>query len=160
MFIRKILSIFTALLLLLSLAACEAERTSGQGMVLPAGDIEAGKANFINLGCIQCHSVAGAEPLEYESETVPMLLLGGKVRKVKTYGELVTSIVNPDHIVSPAYLEKLKPSENEGEVSTPMPSFNDEMTVAQLIDLITYLDSNYEKLMPDYVSHHHSFGAY
>lgn len=159
MFIRNLLSTLSALFLLLSLAACEPERTSGQGMVLPLGDIESGKASFVNLGCIQCHSVAGVEPLEYESETVPLLLLGGKVRKVKTYGELVTSVVNPEHIISPAYLQKLEVSENEGEVSTPMPSFNDEMTVAQLIDLVTYLDSNYEKLLPDYVSHH-SYGAY
>ena len=41
-----------------------------------------------------------------------------------------------------------------------MPSFNDEMTVAQLIDLVTFLDSHYEKMLPDYISQHHNYGAY
>jgi mono/diheme cytochrome c family protein len=159
MFIRNLLISLSGIFLLLCMTACEPERQSGKGLVLPPGDIESGKATFVNLGCVQCHSVAGAEPLEYESETVPMLLLGGKVRKVKTYGELVTSIVNPEHIISKVYLDKIKSSETDGEVTTPMPTFNDEMTVAELIDLVTFLDSNYEKLLPEYVSHH-SFGAY
>jgi L-cysteine S-thiosulfotransferase len=152
--------ILSCFALLLSLAGCTPERTSGTGLVLPIGDIESGKATFVNLGCVQCHSVAGAQPVEYETDTVPMLLLGGKVRRVKTYGELVTSIINPEHVISPAYLAKIKTNESDGAVSTPMPSFNDEMTVAQLIDLVTYLDSNYEKLLPDYISHHHGFGNY
>ncbi len=150
----------SSLFLLLSMSACEPERASGRGLVLPKGSIESGKASFINLGCIQCHSVAGPEALEYEQDTVPMLLLGGKVHRVKTYGELVTSIINPEHIISQAYVNKMKSNEVEGQIPTPMPSFNDEMSVAQLIDLVTFLDSNYEKLLPEYVSRRHGYGAH
>ena len=45
-------------------------------------------------------------------------------------------------------------------MTTPMPPFDDEMTVAQLIDLVTFLDSHYEKMLPDYVSQRHNYGAY
>jgi L-cysteine S-thiosulfotransferase len=150
----------SCLFLLLLLSACEPERTSGKGLVLPVGNIESGKASFVDLGCVQCHSVAGVDIPEYEGESTVMLLLGGKVRRVKTYGELVTSIINPNHILSQNYLDSINSSESEGEITTPMPSFNDEMTVAQLIDLVTFLDSHYEKMMPDYVSQHHNYGAY
>ena len=148
------------LVLLFFMSACEPERTSGKGLVLPAGSVESGKATFVNLGCVRCHSVAGVESPEYDGESTILLLLGGKVHQVKTYGELVTSIVNPAHIISPAYLDKIQSSETEGEITTPMPSFNDEMTVAQLIDLVTFLDSSYEKMLPDYVSQRHMYGAY
>ena len=152
--------IASCLFLLLLLSACEPERTSGKGLVLPVGSVESGKASFVDLGCVQCHNVAGVDTPEYEGESTVMLLLGGKVRQVKTYGELVTSITNPNHIISQHYLDSIKSSESEGEMTTPMPSFNDEMTVAQLIDLVTFLDSHYEKMLPDYVSHRHNYGAY
>ncbi|MFT7460848.1 MAG: sulfur-oxidizing protein SoxX [Planctomycetota bacterium] len=147
-----------SLFLLFFMSACETERTSGKGLVLPEGSVESGKASFVDLGCTQCHSVAGVNSLKYEGETKPMLLLGGKVGKVKTYGELVTSVVNPDHVISPVYLKKLRSNESEGDITTPMPSFNDEMTVAQLIDLVTFLDAQYEILIPEYVSHRHGYG--
>ena len=146
--------------ILFGLIACEAERRSGKGLVLPQGSVESGKASFVDLGCIQCHSIAGATTLDIDGESEPLLLLGGKVRKVKTYGELVTSIVNPNHIISPEYLKKVPKPVNVREFVTPMPSFNDEMTVAQLIDLVTYLDAQYEKALPEYVSHHHGNYAY
>ncbi len=157
---RSCLVSLIALFLILVMSACENERTSGKGLVLPAGSIESGKATFVNLGCIQCHRVADVDIPEYDGDSKIMLLLGGKVRRVKTYGELVTSIINPNHVISPVYLNSIQSSENAGEISTPMPSFNDEMTVAQLIDLVTFLDAHYEKLLPDYVSQHHNYGAY
>lgn len=149
-----------SLLLLLTLSACEAERTSGKRLVLPVGDVDTGKATFVNLGCIQCHGIKGVEMPEYEDETEKMLLLGGEIRKVKTYGELVTSIVNPNHIISSEYLKTVEKPVNVREMESPMPSFNDEMTVAQLIDLITFLDAQYKVTMPDYVSSNHNWGAY
>ncbi len=157
---RSFIVALCSLVFLLGLSACEPERTSGKGLVLPEGNVEDGRASFVDLGCIYCHSIPDVDTPGFDGESEPMLLLGGKVRKVKTYGELVTSIVNPEHIISPAYLEKVKSSEVEGELSSPMPSFNNEMTVSQLIDLVTFLDSHYEKLLPEYVSHRHGYGAY
>ncbi len=153
--------IFSSLFLLVFMSACEPQRTSGKGLVLPEGSIENGKMAFIELGCIRCHQVAGVDTPPYDGESTILLLLGGKVRQVKTYGELVTSIVNPNHIISPAYLDKLKSVEKvTAEITSPMPTFNDVMTVAQLIDLVTFLDSHYEKMLPDYINSYQTYGAY
>ena len=121
-----LLTIFSMLVL----NACTPERTSGKGLVLPEGTIEDGKATFVNLGCIYCHSVANVELDTVEGEPEPLLLLGGKVQKVKTYGELVTSIINPQHVISPAYIDKMKAKQGDVEVESIMPTFNDEMTVS------------------------------
>ncbi|NKB38708.1 MAG: cytochrome C [Gammaproteobacteria bacterium] len=158
---QNLLSIALSIALsLFFLSACTPERTSGKGLHLPEGNIEDGKATFVNLGCVYCHAIPNVELALPEEDLEPLLLLGGKVQKVKTYGELVTSIVNPQHVISPAYLEKLKEREAGVEVNSIMPTFNDDMTVSQLIDLVTFLDSNYEKLMPQYVSMRHGYGAY
>jgi len=70
-----------------------------------------------------------------------MLELGGTVMYSKTYADLVTSIINPNHIVSDEYLDTL-PRDTRGKARTVMP-FQDQMTVAQLIDLVTFLNSRY-----------------
>ena len=161
--LTKITACILSLCCLVFIGGCEAERTSGKGLVLPEGTVEDGKATFVNLGCVYCHAVPDVElgSPDFAIEEEPLLILGGKVQKVKTYGELVTSIINPEHVISPVYLEKIKSSEIEGQdADTPMPNFNNEMTVSQLIDLVTFLDSHYEKLLPDYISHRHGYGAY
>ena len=160
MTIKDISIILFSLGIMVLLNACTPERTSGKGLVLPEGTVEDGKATFVNLGCVYCHSVANVELENVEGEPEPLLLLGGKVHKVKTYGELVTSIINPQHVVSPAYVDKMKAKQGDVEVESIMPTFNDEMTVSQLIDLVTFLDSHYEKLLPTYVSYRHGYGAY
>jgi len=142
-----------------TLAGCERERTSGAGLVLPPGDIEAGKSAFVDLGCNRCHTVAGAELPAFDGETTIGLQLGGKVLVVKTYGELVTSIINPEHIVSPQYRRMVSEAAQGAEVRSLMPDYNSSMTVSQLIDLVTFLDSRYQKLEP-YYSNNRSSGIY
>ena len=105
------------------------------------GSIEAGRQAFVALQCHQCHSVSGVALPAYESESPVRLELGGEVAYVKTYADLVTSIVNPNHVVSEAYLRQLPAGERRAAQSV-MP-FNEEMTVAQLIDLVTFLNSRY-----------------
>ena len=147
--IKTLIVTLTAVCLLLG--ACEQPRTSGRNLVLPKGDVVDGKAVFVNLGCVQCHSIANTDmPLDAGAPE-PLLVLGGKVNRVKTYGELITSIINPAHVVSPEYVARMKDREAGGEVATPMPTFNDHMTVSELIDLVTFLDSHYELVIPDYV---------
>ncbi len=53
----------------------------------------------------------------------------------------MTSIVNPNHVLSDEYLRQLPPGERRAAQSV-MP-FNEQMTVAQLIDLVTFLNSRY-----------------
>lgn len=146
---------FTVLLLVLSsiffVSGCERGRLSGKGLYLPKGDIEKGRQAFIDMKCYRCHTVAGVELPAVEHETTIALELGGEVVRVKSYGELVTSIVNPTHVVSRKYLDSLGELAKEGKIESPMPVFNDKMTVSQLINLVAFLDSRYQKMVPYYI---------
>ncbi|PAY18155.1 cytochrome C [Rhodopirellula sp. SM50] len=107
---------------------------------MPEGDAERGKATFVALQCNACHTVDGVELDASVSEDVTTVALGGKKGYVVTYGDLVTSIINPSHRFALGY----KSDEiQEGEVSK-MRSYNDEMTVTQLADLVTFLQQHYE----------------
>lgn len=119
--------------------ACEVGPQSGRGLRLPDGDIVRGERAFLALGCGSCHYVAGTAVPERNPSDVTVML-GGVVTRVESYGELVTSIINPSHEISGWY-----PREQvaRGEASK-MENFNDQMTVAQLIDLTAFLQSRYE----------------
>ena len=105
-------------LLLSALVGCATDPKSGWGFTLPAGDAERGKATFVALQCNACHTVDG----------------------VVTYGDLVTSIINPSHRFALGYQSD---EIQEGDVSK-MRLYNDEMTVTQLADLVTFLQQHYE----------------
>lgn len=138
-----------ALLLVTALAACSEDRPPVEGFVLPDGDIEQGKAAFVQLGCPQCHTVADSDIKQPEDPDF-QVRLGGRLIQVEHYGDLLTSIVNPNHRVAPQMrLQEESGSEgaggNEGPVS-PMPDFTGDMTVAQLIDIVEFLHSKYTQL--------------
>ena len=122
---------------------CEVGPQSGRGLRLPAGNLQAGEVAFAELGCGQCHSVKGT-PSSSATEGAELdVVLGGEVTRVHSYGELVTAIVNPSHRIA-------RRNQEEGAVvggisRMELENFNDRMTVAQLIDLVTYLQSKYER---------------
>lgn len=135
------------------LSACGGDRKSGRGLSLPEGDAVRGRLVFIDMGCTRCHTIPGAGLPDYAGESPVQVALGGEVLLVKTYGELITSITNPDHVVSAKYLDQLRDIVNtgeSGEIHTIMPNFNDRMTVSQLIDVVTFLDNQYTVRQPDY----------
>jgi mono/diheme cytochrome c family protein len=102
---------------------------------LPDGDAKKGEQAFLDLKCHRCHRVEGfASPAPEQFN----LLLGGETAQVKTYGQLVTSIINPSHVLSERYQREL----NAGPGS-PMPSYANEMTVGQMIDLVAFLQRRY-----------------
>ena len=130
--------------LLITASGCSPGPQSGKGFTLPAGNVEAGKTVFTAHSCQQCHRVAGVEqPPEEEREMdIP---LGGEVHRISTYGELVTSIINPSH--------KLARGHREGDVigdgESVMQNYNDVLTVSELIDLVAFLQSKYSIRPPD-----------
>lgn len=133
---------------LLVLQSCQDPAVKmGRGFRLPEGDAEKGKAAFIDLRCNECHTVAGVDLPKSETPPGFTVELGGEVRKVKSYGELVTAITQPQHIVAPEYLATLEKAKRDG-VSSPMPDFNDRMTVSQLADIVTFLHAHYQKAPP------------
>ncbi len=138
-------SLFAQVLLssLLMLAGCDSGPKSAKGFALPDGDVEKGKTVFMELKCHACHKVNGIEQLQTNGEPELSIVLGGEVTRISTYGELVTSVINPSHRLAKGY--PLAMIQKGGE--SRMTNYNKVMTVEQLIDLVAFLQSNY-KLKP------------
>ncbi|MDH3691953.1 MAG: cytochrome c [Gammaproteobacteria bacterium] len=105
------------------------------------GSIAEGQRAFVALECHQCHAVNGVALPIYEGESPLTIELGGNIVYAKTYADLVTSIINPDHAISEEYLRRL-PRDARRDAASLMP-LKDQMTVAQLIDLVMFLNSRY-----------------
>jgi sulfur-oxidizing protein SoxX len=110
------------------------------GFSLPNGDEAMGKAAFVKYRCADCHTIVGMDDLRQGLEPFMTLPLGGRTEQLKTYEELVTSIINPSHVISPNLAGK--------DVSvggrSKMPNYNQAMSVNELIDLVTFLEGQYE----------------
>lgn len=136
-------------LILLLLSACGEERPPVKGFILPEGDIAQGEQVFVDFNCHTCHSIPGVEFPESDFMPPFIVSLGGEVYRVKNYGELLTAVVNPDHIISPKYIAMLKSADRKAVIS-PMPYYGEHMTVAELIDLVEFLHAQYTRLQPEY----------
>jgi hypothetical protein len=123
------------------LASCDFGPNSGRGFSLPEGNVDKGRATFVELECNACHSIGDIEHVAGSEGPDINIKLGGQVTTVKTYGDLVTSVINPYHKTSRRYVTKNVATEG-GELK--MVVYNEIMTVQQLVDLVTYLESNYE----------------
>ncbi len=124
---------------------CAPDPKSGDGFTLPEGDPDQGRLTFTQLKCQACHTIRGIEFEESElsdSETPnqKMIALGGEKPYVTTYGDLVTSIINPSHRFAAGYTDE----EIKSDGVSKMRLYNDEMTITQLSDLVTFLESHYE----------------
>lgn len=117
------------------------------------GDIQRGQQAFASLECHQCHVVDGVDLPDYEGTRLFAVNLGGDLIFAKTYGDLVTSIINPDHVISDQYLGQLPVQARRSMSSSPM-YVKEEMTVAQLIDVVAFLNSRY-RLLPGYTEYYY-----
>lgn len=143
---KKFALISVVLAATFALGACDEDKVmSERGFRLPDGDAQAGRDTFIYLQCNQCHTVKGEElPAIPGSE--PYVELGGTLGHVRTYGELVTSIVNPSHKLASGYAKDIV---SEDGVSN-MYIYNDYMTVQELTDLVRFLQPHYDVAPPRY----------
>lgn len=131
--------------LMVAAGGCLPNSKSGRGFHLPEGDAMRGKTAFVTLNCVECHRVEGVE-LPAPEKRDYLLVLGGEVTRVRTYGELVTSIIHPQRSISPVPL-----TQGQQPVQTsPMKDLNATMTVRQLIDLATFLEPTYRKVVPEF----------
>ncbi|MEO1262502.1 MAG: cytochrome C [Bacteroidota bacterium] len=130
-------------IILLGLALIYGCQQQSQGFTLPPGGLEEGKLAFSTVGCDKCHSVGQIE-WKGNNEDVH-IRLGGKVASLKSYGELVTSIIHPNHKVA----RKHKDVAMDKMGISKMENFNQSMTVQELVDIVTFLQSEYELEPPD-----------
>lgn len=128
----------------LSTIGCGPNPKSGRGFVMPAGNAEKGKAAFVQLKCTDCHTV---DRVDLPAPATPVrmnVVLGGDVTRIRTYGELVTAIIHPPRNIS----EKLTHEPGKSPTASPMKDVNHEMTVAQMVDIVTFLQPTYRQLPP------------
>lgn len=148
------LACFT-LLGLAALAGCRTypDYTSDFRFPITKGDVNHGREAFVRLGCPQCHTVDGVTLTEYTGTPFINMPLGGELIFAKTYGDLMTSIINPDHIISDKYLQQLPPDQRKRSNVSPM-YLNPNMKVTELIDIVTFLNSRYS-LLPGYTEYYY-----
>jgi len=133
------LIVFVLLCGSLLISSCNSQ---ARGFALPEGDIEKGKVTYKRLACIECHSIPN---IEWKGGKDNLKIhLGGEVTSLKTYGDLVTSVINPSHKVASFYNQK---TSTEGGLSN-MKNYNEIMTVQELIDIVTFLQSEYQVISP------------
>lgn len=139
----------SAILMISALLAISGCNPQARGFALPPGDVEAGLETFVNLGCNACHSVQGKIAQVPGGDVNVHVVLGGEVSRVKTYGDLVTSIINPSHKLSRAN----DPDTIDEDGTSIMPNYNDMMTVQQMLDLTSMLQASYSLIPPRYTGH-------
>ena len=137
---------FRQSLVLLVAALAQGCQLELMGLKLLEGDAAAGKQVFVDRHCNDCHTVAD---VEYAESSVPVMymgkrttgkinvVLGGKNSSRRTQGELVTSVINPSHRISTSYERHL------ATTKSPMRTHNESMTVQNLVDLVTFLQAEF-----------------
>ena len=143
--VRSVLSlIFVGLV---ALGGCDRETMmSERGFRLPDGDPQAGREAFLYMQCHQCHSIKGVQLPGIPGQEPPYVELGGDVTMVKTYGDLVTSIINPTHKLARGYAKEVVAEHGESKMYV----YNHHMTVQELIDIVMFLQPHYDVVVPNF----------
>ena len=128
----------------MALAGCDFSLQSARTLRLPQGDAARGKVAFTALKCVECHTVTGVELPAPTAKPENVVALGGEVPRLRTVGDLLTSIIHPNYALS----DQWKRPAGQPVPKSPMRTVNDEMTVAQMIDLVTFLQPRYTRMVP------------
>lgn len=132
--------------LMLVTAGCTRSATSSAGFRLPDGNAADGREAFLYFECHQCHTISGEELPAIPLADAPYVVLGGPVTRVKTYGQLVTGIINPSHKLADGYAAEQVAEDGESN----MYSYTEFMTVQELTDLVVFLQPHYDIVSPKY----------
>jgi hypothetical protein len=136
------------------LFSCDLGPESTKGFSLPEGNNESGKMVLLKYQCLACHNIKGIQtPVDQKDNSEFSIRLGGKSIHVKTYADLLTSVINPSHKFARGY--KLDTIQSDG--ISKMTNYNDVMTVTELVNLVTFLQSNYE-LIPYRRTNYQNYG--
>jgi len=140
----KALAVLAMLLSAAALQAC-ASGWGGRGVHLPQGDALKGREAYVALRCHACHEIEGFDPPTPVVAST-RVRLGGQTARVKTYGDLLTSIANPSHRLARGY-----PQEAVAVDGVPLMTLirlNEVMTVQQLVDIAAFLQTEYDVVPP------------
>ena len=140
------LGLLIAIVCVVFTVACDTGPKSAAGFRLPDGNAEVGKQLFVQLECISCHAITGLELPQATQPSPVMVTLGGPVTRVKNYGQLVSSVINPSHKIIRGYPQDEVTVDGE----SIMQVYNETMTVQQLIDLVAFLQPQYRVIVPQY----------
>ena len=142
---RSILSLI--LVGFVALTGCDRETMmSEKGFRLPEGDPQAGREAFLYMQCHQCHTIKGVQLPGIPGQEPPYVELGGDVTMVRTYGDLVTSIINPSHKLASGYAKEVISEDGESK----MYFYNHHMTVQELVDIVMFLQPQYDVVVPNF----------
>lgn len=108
-------------------------------VVLPKGDVQAGRTAFQDLKCHACHRVSGESAF-----AAPIADLRGPdlnaLLQLQEPSDIAAAIIAPSHSLSVRTSEAVK-AELLKQGASPMGDFSRVMTVRQLADLLAYLRS-------------------
>lgn len=114
---------------------------AGWRFTLPNGDAAKGRAVFQKYECQYCHEVRGEDFPFAGVDYGPELSQMGPLHPLEYFAE---SVMNPNAVVGKQY--------RGPDGKSTMPSYNEKMTVQELIDLSAYLASLKPKGVPKSVT--------
>ena len=125
----------------------QAQESTVVPVTFPAGDPMEGKLVFAERLCTACHRVSDDPDFRTAGELMdgPDLALSSK----KSIGFLATAIIAPSHQIPAERATQEQPEDlvdfADSEGYSLMPSVNESLTVAELVDLLAYLSSTAEQ---------------
>jgi L-cysteine S-thiosulfotransferase len=124
-------------------AEVEMHHPKGWAFTMPKGDPTKGRAVFDKFSCYSCHEVRSENfsAPDGGQSVGPELSQMGPLHPLEYFTE---SIINPDAVASKKY--------RGPDGRSKMPSFNEDMTVQELIDLSAYLTALKPKNVPKFVT--------
>lgn len=150
--LQLIMFLTTCFLILLILSSCIDGVNSSRGFTLPPGNVEKGKIVFMDRQCLACHTLAKFDDPSIGKELTEPVALGGNITRIKTYADVVTSVINPSHRIA----KKYQSNDYQSDGVSKMQNYNDTITVTELIDLVTFLQPHYTLVK----FHHTEYGIY
>lgn len=110
--------------------------------MIPPGDSANGESIFLEQRCYRCHTLEGRELPDFDLPAKLKIHLGGDAHILWNRDEFGRAILNPEHVVSPQYQAiMIQAGDEKGSQESPMPNFNAVLSISDLIDLATFLDS-------------------
>lgn len=118
----------------------QAEDPAHQKTIVPQGKAGLGKKIFVEKGCYKCHTVKDTELPKIEVDPTYAIPLGEQDHEGWTRDQYGAAIMNPNHTVAEEYrILMMTLGDHFKAENSPMPSFNEFLTISDLINLATFL---------------------